>query len=275
MIGVKANPSTAFHPQTDEQTEQVNQEIEVYLHAYVDHLQDDWAEWLSTAEFTLNNHEHLATGQTLFFLDYGRHLWNGGIHPPSDVNPAADEWMAKLTESQRAAKEAMERVAVAMKKSYDKGKCPGHEYSKGGLVWLDTRNLKMDHPSKKLDNKQAGPFMVEEKVGPAGYQLKLPRAWHIHRVFNEVLLTPFVPPSFPSQDQPPPPPPTIDNDHLEYEVEVILNVKKVGRGVKYLVKWAGYPVEENTWEPHRNLMNVATSLQDFFSQHPEKAKLVG
>src|ERR1700730_11034328 len=50
MIGVKANPSTAFHPQTDGQTERVNQEIEVYLRAYVDHLQDDWAEWLSTAE---------------------------------------------------------------------------------------------------------------------------------------------------------------------------------------------------------------------------------
>ena len=117
--------------------------------------------------------------------------------------------------------------------------------------------------------------MVEEKVGPAGYRLKLPQAWHINWVFNEVLLTPFVPPSFPSQDQPPPPPPTIDDDHLEYEVEVILNVKKVGRGVKYLVKWAGYPVEENTWEPCQNLMNVATLLWDFFSQHPKKAKLAG
>src|SRR6202043_2381905 len=205
MIGVKANPSTAFHPQTDGQTEWVNQEIEVYLQAYVNHLQDDWAEWLSTAEFTLNNHEHSATGQTLFFLDYGRHPWNGGIHPPSDVNPAADEWMAKLMESQRAAKEAMERAAVAMKKSYDKGKCPGHEYSKGDLVWLDTQNLKMDHPSKKLDNKQAGPFMIEEKVGPAGYRLKLPRAWHIHWVFNELLLTLYHPPSFPFQHHPPPP----------------------------------------------------------------------
>ena len=99
MIRMKANPSTAFHPQTNGQTEQVNQEIEVYLQAYVDHLQDDWAEWLSTAEFTLNNCEHSATKQTPFFLEYGRHPWNGGIHPPSEVNPAADEWMAKLMES--------------------------------------------------------------------------------------------------------------------------------------------------------------------------------
>ena len=157
MIGVKANPSTAFHPQTDGQTEQVNQEIEVYLHAYVDHLQDDWAEWLSTADFALNNWEHSATGQTPFFLEYGRHLWNGGMRPPLEVNPAVDEWMAKLMESQRAAKEVMEKATVAMKKSYDVGKHPGCEYSKGDLVWLDTRNLKMDWPSKKLDNKHVAP----------------------------------------------------------------------------------------------------------------------
>ena len=88
--------------------------------------------------------------------------------------------MAKLTESQRAAKEVMEKAAVAMKKSYDVGKHPGQEYTKGDLVWLDMQNLKMDCPSKKLDNKHAGPFTIEEKVGPAGYRLKLPRAWRIH-----------------------------------------------------------------------------------------------
>ena len=191
------------------------------------------------------------------------------------MNPVADEWMAKLTESQRAAKEAMEKAVVAMKKSYNVGKCPGREYSKGDQVWLDTWNLKMDQPFKKLDNKHAGPFTVEEKVGPAGYCLKLPWAWHIHQVFNELLLVPYHPPSFPSQKLPPPPPATIEDNHLEYEVEAILDVKKVGHWVKYLVKWSGYPVEENTWEPCRNLTNVTLSLQDFFCQHPDKAKLAG
>src|ERR1700726_2100506 len=275
MIGVKANLSTAFHPQTDGKTEQVNQEIKVYLRAYVDHLQDDWAEWLSTAEFVLNNREHSATKQTPFFLEYGRHPWNGGIRPLTEVNPAADEWLAKLTESRRAAKEAMEKAAVAMKKSYDVGKCPSREYSKGDLVWLDTCNSKMDRPSKKLDNKHAGPFAIEEKVGLGGYQLKLPWAWHIYQVFNELLLTPYLPPFFPSQNPPPPPPATIEDDHLEYEVEAILDVKKVGRGVKYLVKWLGYPVEENTWEPQWNLTNITLVLKDFFCQHPDKAELAG
>ena len=109
-----------------------------------------------------------------FFLEYERHPWNGGIRPPTEVNPAADEWLAKLMESRRAAKEAMEKAADAMKRSYDVGKRASHEYSKGDLVWLDTQNLKMDWPSKKLDNKCAGPFTIEEKVGLAGYWLNLP-----------------------------------------------------------------------------------------------------
>ena len=115
--------------------------------------------------------------------------------------------------------------------------------------------------------------MIEEKVGPAGYHLKLP--WHIHHVFNELLLMPFHPPFFPSQNPPPLPPPTIKDDHLEYKVKAILDVKKVRQGVKYLVKWLGYSVEENTWEPCQNLTNITLVLKDFFQQHPNKAKLAG
>ena len=122
MIGIKVNLSTAFHPQTDGQTERVNQEIKIYLWAYVDHLQDDWAEWLSTVEFALNNQVHSATEHSPFFLEYGCDPWNGGICSPSEVNLAADKWMVRLTELRRAAQGAMEKAADTMKRSYDLGK---------------------------------------------------------------------------------------------------------------------------------------------------------
>src|ERR1700731_2412640 len=133
----------------------------------------------------------------------------------------------------------------------------------------------MDRPAKRLDNKWAGPFTIEETRGPWGHRLKFPRAWALRRVVNAWLWAALPPPLFPSQNPPPPPPAMIEDDHLEYEVEAILDVKKVGRGVKYLVKWLGYPVEENTWEPRRNLTNISLSLQDFFRQYPDKAKLAG
>src|SRR5258705_3611388 len=73
LLGVKLTPSTSYHPQTDGQTERMNQEIEAYLRVFVSHQQDDWADWLLLAEFAYNNKVHTATCQTLFELDTGQH----------------------------------------------------------------------------------------------------------------------------------------------------------------------------------------------------------
>ena len=61
LIGVNLTPSTAFHPQTDGQTERVNQEIEAFLRIFVNERQDDWADWLPLAEFAYNNAVHAST----------------------------------------------------------------------------------------------------------------------------------------------------------------------------------------------------------------------
>ena len=53
--------STAHYPQTDGQTERVNQTLEQYLHGHVDELQDDWARLLSLAEFAYNDATHEGT----------------------------------------------------------------------------------------------------------------------------------------------------------------------------------------------------------------------
>ncbi len=55
LLQIQGNALTAYHPQTDRQTEQVNQEVEKYLQMFVNHLQTDWVEWLSLAAFTHNN----------------------------------------------------------------------------------------------------------------------------------------------------------------------------------------------------------------------------
>jgi len=62
QLGVERNPSTAYHPQTDGQTERVNQELEQYLRLYCNYRQNNWAEWLSIAEFSYNNRIHSSTG---------------------------------------------------------------------------------------------------------------------------------------------------------------------------------------------------------------------
>ena len=64
----------AYHPQTDSQTEQVNQVLEQYLHLYVNYDQDNWATMLPLAEFAYNNASHASTGMSPFFANHGYHL---------------------------------------------------------------------------------------------------------------------------------------------------------------------------------------------------------
>src|SRR5260221_2635927 len=77
LLGVKLTLSTSYHPQTNSQTEHVNQEIEAYLQVFVSHQQDDWADWLPLVEFVYNNKVHAATCQTLFELNASQHLCLG------------------------------------------------------------------------------------------------------------------------------------------------------------------------------------------------------
>jgi len=81
---------------------------------------------------------------------------------------------------------------------------------------------------KKLDHKCFGPFEILSKVGAAAYKLKLPRTWKtIWPVLNEVLLTPYTPLQFETQQHPPPPPPILVNQEPEYKVEEIIDSKLV------------------------------------------------
>src|SRR5258705_7462519 len=90
LLGVKLTPSTSYHPQTDGQTECVNQEIEAYLRVFVSHRQDDWANWLPLVEFAYNNKVHAATRRTPFELDAGQHPCLGVEPMRTSTAEAAD-----------------------------------------------------------------------------------------------------------------------------------------------------------------------------------------
>ena len=77
MLGMETKLLTAFHPQTDGQTEQMNQNLEQYLQFFVDHRQKDWLEWLASAEFATNNKVYLAIKISLFIANYRRELRMG------------------------------------------------------------------------------------------------------------------------------------------------------------------------------------------------------
>ena len=79
VLGTKRKLSTAYHPQTDGQTERINQEIGTFLQHYMNYKQDNWTEWLAMVEFTYNDKKHAVTGRTPFELNFGRYPWKGDL----------------------------------------------------------------------------------------------------------------------------------------------------------------------------------------------------
>jgi len=71
--------STAYHPQIDKQTKYVNQALEQYLRYYIDYNLSNWLDLLPSAEFAYNNQVHKGIKESLFYLEYSRHLRAGPI----------------------------------------------------------------------------------------------------------------------------------------------------------------------------------------------------
>ena len=271
ILGIKLALSSAYHPQTDGQTERMNQEIEKYLRAFVSHQQNDWANWLPSCQFAMNNTVKSSTGFTPFELNFGRHP-NPGSAPAqsSSEMPALEKFVKDLNHSQETAKKALEKTAETMKRFADKKRGSTPDYTVGQLVMLSAANLSTTRPSKKLADKWHGPFEILEKVGTHNYRLKLPEQWRIHPVFHVEKLKPY------NQDQahpnhPLPPPDLIDQEE-EYEVEKILDAQYRRGILNYLVKWVGYPNSEASWLRADNTEHMDDLVDDWYKDHPDSPR---
>ena len=222
LLKIEGNPSTAYHPQTDGQTERYNATVEQYLRLYTNHPQNDWVEWLALAEFA-HNQNTTTSGYSPFMLNLGQQPNIRGEHRKTVRNESAKEFVEMMQGMFKLAKESLEHAVKDMKRFYDRKSRVSTEYQPGDLVLLEGTNIRSDRPSKKLDTKRYGPFKVIEKVGNAAYKLKLDSKWRgIHNVFNECLLHPYTKGVFQSQKTIPPPPPDIVNGVEEQEIEEIL-----------------------------------------------------
>ena len=103
-LGIKRKMSTAYHPQTDRQTERVNQVLGGYLHIFVNYDQNDWYHLLPLAEFAYNNSATSAHGMTSFFANYGYHPQTEWLKEREAQNPGADiygHWMKMIHQKAR------------------------------------------------------------------------------------------------------------------------------------------------------------------------------
>ena len=141
MLGIETRLSTAFHPQTDGQTEWINQELEQYLRFFVNYRQKDWPEWLAPAEFAVNNKVYTATKMSPFIANYGRELRMGGNIRRRGKVEKATEFVERMKKVHEEAVVALKKAQEDMKRQADKGRRETEDWKRGDRVLLSTKDL--------------------------------------------------------------------------------------------------------------------------------------
>ncbi|KAI5120859.1 hypothetical protein M0805_008232 [Coniferiporia weirii] len=256
-LGIKSKLSTAYHPQTDGQTERTNQEVEAYLQIYCGTSPHTWTDSLTDLEFSHNIQTHLVTKTLPFNIILG--------YDPIPIPPVIEDTdipslslRLRLLSSIR--KEVLTAHDLARTHMAQHGARGFKPFKLGDKVWLEATNLHFPNRSCKLAPKQEGPFPIIQVLSPLNYRLKLPPAWKIHPVFHASLLSAY---TETNTHRPPftqPPPDQIEG-HQEFEIEAIVSHKGNGTRHRFLVKWTSYPSSENQWLPETALSHVTTTLK--------------
>ena len=236
ILRINAKLSTAFHPETDGQSEIANQEIEKHLQLYVNHFQDNWVDLLPMAKFAANANPSATIKIPPFQA-------TRGYVPRMSFNPVdlSEELTRERLASSKARsiatdiEEVWKFVRTKMARSQEKQakaadrhqKSVEDKYKVGNSVWLLTKNIKTKRPSKKLNHKMVGRFKIKALVESL-CQLELPTSMRIHNVFHPSLLRKASANPFPGQHNEPAPP-VIVNDEEEWEVDDILDARRVER----------------------------------------------
>ena len=268
--GIDTRMSSAFHPETDGQTERVNRILVEMLRNYIDPTHDDWDEHLTAAEFAINNAYQESIKTTPFMLNYGQNpLTPASLRIPRIQNPEALTLTGTLQERLARAKRFLEAAQQRQRAYADKGRRP-LEFSVGDDVLLSTANISFKRVgAPKLMPRYIGPFKVVKRIGATAYELELAKNMRIHDVFHVSLLKSYVP----GRGFIPPPPQLTNDGQVEFEVERILQHEdRRYRGHKsrrwYYVHWKGYDRSHDTWEPAANLTSCPDKLTEYWARIP-------
>jgi len=187
MLEIKSKLSMVFHPQTDGQTERVNQELEQYLRMFIDHRQEQWPEWLGTAEFAYNNKAHSSTWTSPFKANYGQDPRMGFEERKKGKYAGAEKFIEKIKEIQEEAKVALGKAQENMKKYIDRKRGEADNYKVEDLVMLSTKDLKYQmvrRRTEKLMERFVGPYKIKKIISSNAVELELPSTIKIHPVVN-------------------------------------------------------------------------------------------
>jgi hypothetical protein len=273
LLGTELHMSTAHHPQTDGQSEREIRTLVTALRSFCNEHQDDWDDYLDMLELGFNSAVQASTQRSPYGLLYGvepRLPIDIALLPIAPRVPAA---LDRATRMQEALAFARRQLTVAQERQVRNADRRRRDapLAVGDAVMLSAEGLQLRGLGNKLCSRYIGPFAVTAVVNANAYTLELPPQLRaLHPTFNVSRLKPYRDgrAAFPlrpqAYDRPPPDAVADTNGDAQWLVERVLAAKRVGRGVRYLVAWRGYPPEENSWEPRSHLLpGAADALAEF------------
>ena len=167
-LGTQLRMSTAYHPQTDGQTERVNGVLEDTVRHFVGPFQQGWDELLAPVEFALNNPWHHSIQNTPFMLNYGQNPDDPTVSNLRSSNPNIGPFVGKWSEQLSRAKVYLQAAQDRMKHNADQRRDPTPEFQPGDIVLLNVKNCRLQSGlCRKLAPRFIGPFKVQKSVGKA------------------------------------------------------------------------------------------------------------
>lgn len=272
-IGVKIKLSTAEQPQTDGQTEIVNQYIDQRLRPFVNYYQDDWDEMLPIVDFAQASLPHEATGQSAFQTEMAfeprtsfdwKPITNTVLASEKLNRQEANAWTKRIHDAWKLARANMAKAQERYMKQANKHRREV-DFKPKDKVWVTAKTWRTERPSKKLDYQQAGPYEVLERVGHS-YRIDLPPGIQVHDVIHASKLRKDPNDPLPGQHAEEGLPIVVDGDK-EWEVEEILGVRVSRRQLRYRVKWVGFDHDTDEYLP-QDLNHAPILLRDFHQRYP-------
>jgi hypothetical protein len=266
LLGSEVHLSSAYHPQSDGQSEREIQTLITALRGYVNSMGNDWDEYLPALELALNSKQQASTGASPFALVYGQEArlpidcMLDDLRPSSV--PAAGERAERMKKAMDHARSKAEHAQARQKKAADRRRRL-LQLQKGDQVLLATEGLQLRSGSHKLTGRFIGPFTVAGSVNNNAVTLDLPPLLGaLHPTFNISRLKVYrdgrsLFPTRPQQLHQPPAVLTDSNGAASYEVESVLAQRGSAGRRELLVRWKGYGAEHDEWQRRSELMQSA------------------
>jgi transposase InsO family protein len=266
QLRTKLNMSSAYHPQTDGQTERTHRTIEQILRGFVHAQHHDWLHALPLAEFCYNNSVHSATKFSPFEALYGFNP----LTPPDLIasSNTTTNIAQRIRDIHELIAEELKNSDVYMQHDAAKKSNAAITFNEGDKVWLSTEHLKLhNQPSRKFQQRYIGPYSIISKISEVAYEIDLPNTMNCHNVFHISKLRPCTTVDV----QPDYIPVQVEKERQDFIVDSIVDhdiatardgFYERGPCLVFKVHWAGYTSSDDTWQTYQSIRRVK-ALDDY------------